>query len=107
MMEQEAREEGHDILLGHYEYKNTAKGMAMGVEEGFVKVIVENESYRILGGHIIGPYAPIMMQEIINAMNTEGGTVYSIQNSMYIHPAAPEVIQRAFFGLHKYDEHHH
>jgi mycothione reductase len=107
MTEQEAREEGHDILLGHYEYKNTAKGMAMGVEEGFVKVIVENESYRILGGHIIGPYAPIMMQEIINAMNTEGGTVYSIQNSMYIHPAAPEVIQRAFFGLHKYDEHHH
>jgi dihydrolipoamide dehydrogenase len=107
MTEEEAREEGHDILLGHYEYRNTAKGMAMGVEEGFVKVVVEDKSYKILGGHIIGPYAPIMMQEIINAMNTEDGTVSSIQRSMYIHPATPEVVQRAFFGLHKHEEHHH
>jgi mycothione reductase len=107
MTEEEARGKGYDILLGHYDYRNTAKGVAMGVEEGFVKVIVEDKSYRILGGHIIGPYAPIMMQEIINAMNTEDGTVASIQNSMYIHPATPEVVQRAFFGLHKHEEHHH
>jgi mycothione reductase len=107
MTEEEARGKGYDILLGHYDYRNTAKGVAMGVEEGFVKVIVEDKSYRILGGHIIGPYAPIMMQEIINAMNTEDGTVSSIQNSMYIHPATPEVVQRAFFGLHKHEEHHH
>ncbi len=107
MTEEEAREKGYDILLGHYEYRNTAKGMAMGVEEGFVKVIVEDKSLKILGGHIIGPYAPIMMQEIINAMNTEDGTVSSIQKSMYIHPATPEVVQRAFFGLHKHEEHHH
>ncbi|TRO47320.1 dihydrolipoyl dehydrogenase, partial [Candidatus Bathyarchaeota archaeon] len=107
MTEEEARDKGHGILLGHYEYRNTAKGGAMGVEEGFVKVIVEDETYRILGGHIIGPYAAIMMQEIVNAMNTEDGTVSSIQRSMYIHPAAPEVVQRAFFTLHRHDGHHH
>ncbi len=73
----------------------------MGVDEGFVKVIVEERTYRILGGHIVGPYAPILMQEVINAMNTEDGSIAPIQNAMYIHPAAPEVVQRAFFNLHR------
>jgi len=48
-----------------------------------------------------------MMQEIVNAMNTEDGSVSSIQRAMYIHPATPEVVQRAFFGLHKHDGHQH
>ena len=55
MTEEEARDKGHDILLGHYEYRNTAKGMAMGVEEGFVKVIVEDNTYRILAATSSGP----------------------------------------------------
>jgi len=106
MTEREAREKGHDILIGYYEYRDTAKGFAMGVEEGFVKVIVENETFRILGGHIIGPYAPILMQEIVNAMNTESRSISSIQTSMYIHPATPEVVQRAFFNLRRHTHEH-
>ena len=106
MTEQEAREKGYDILVGSYEFKDTAKGAAMGVDEGFVKVIIEDRTYRILGGHIIGPYAPILMQEVINAMNTEDGSVAPMQNAMYIHPAAPEVVQRAFFNLHRHVHEH-
>ncbi len=101
MTEREASEKGYSILVGTYEFKDTAKGAAMGVDEGFVKVIVEERTYRILGGHIVGPYAPILMQEVINAMNTEDGSIAPIQNAMYIHPAAPEVVQRAFFNLHR------
>jgi len=106
MTEREAREKGYDILIGTYEFRDTAKGAAMGVEEGFVKVVVEDQTYRILGGHIAGPYAPILMQEVINAMNTEDGSVAPIQNAMYIHPAAPEVVQRAFFNLHRHVHEH-
>ncbi|MCW3979761.1 MAG: FAD-dependent oxidoreductase, partial [Candidatus Bathyarchaeota archaeon] len=108
MTEQEAREKGHSILVGSYEYRDTAKGAAMGVEEGFVKIIIEEETYKILGGHIIGPYAPILMQEVINAMNAGDGSIAPIQSAMYIHPAAPEVVQRAFFNLRRPGhEHHH
>jgi len=108
MTEQEAREKGHSILVGSYEYRDTAKGAAMGVEEGFVKIIIEEETYKILGGHIIGPYAPILMQEVINAMNAGNGSIAPIQSAMYIHPAAPEVVQRAFFNLRRPGhEHHH
>jgi len=80
----------------------------MGVEEGFVKVVVEDRTYRILGAHIIGPHAPILMQEVITAMNAGDGSVAPIHNSMYIHPALPEVVQKAFFNLHRHaHEHEH
>jgi mycothione reductase len=108
MTEGEARARGHDVLIGVYEFRDTAKGAAMGVEEGFVKVVVEDRTYRILGAHIIGPHAPILMQEVITAMNAGDGSVAPIHNSMYIHPALPEVVQKAFFNLHRHaHEHEH
>jgi len=101
MTEQQALDAGLETLVGLYEYKNTAKGAAMGVEDGFVKLIVEDRTFKILGGSIIGPYAAVMMQEIVNAMNAPGGTLGSIQTAMYIHPATPEVVQRASYSLRK------
>jgi len=101
MTEQQALDAGLETLVGFYEYRNTAKGSAMGVQDGFVKIIVEDRTYRVLGGSIIGPYAPVMTQEIVNAMNAPGGTIDSIQNAMYIHPATPEVVQRASYSLRR------
>jgi dihydrolipoamide dehydrogenase len=101
MTEQQALDAGMPALVGFYEYKDTAKGAAMGVEDGFVKIIIDERTFKILGGTIIGPYAPVMMQEIVNAMNAPGGTIDSIQNAMYIHPATPEVVQRAASSLRR------
>jgi dihydrolipoamide dehydrogenase len=111
MTEQQALDEGIPALVGYYDYRNTAKGSAMGVDEGFVKIILDERTFKILGGSIIGPYAPVLMQEIVNAMNAPGGTIDSIQNAMYIHPATPEVVQRASYNLrragqtHNHDHH--
>jgi mycothione reductase len=102
MTEEEAMERGHEVLVGTYEFRDTAKGAAMGVEEGFVKVVVEERTYRILGAHIIGPFAPILLQEVINVIKAGEGSIALIQNAMYIHPAAPEVVQRAFFNLQRH-----
>ena len=71
----------------------------MGEPEGFVKVIVERETGKILGGHIIGPHASILIQEIINAMVSNDKSFISIIRAMHIHPAMPEVVQRAFGNL--------
>lgn len=98
LKEAEAKQ-GHKILVGTALYKDTAMGAAMGGPEGFVKVIVEQETFKILGGHIIGPEASMLIQEIVNAMNTEERTFESIMRAMYIHPAMPEVVQNAFGNL--------
>jgi dihydrolipoamide dehydrogenase len=71
----------------------------MGEPEGFVKVIVERETGKILGGHIIGAEASILVQEIINAMVTESRSFAPIVRAMHIHPALSEVVQKAFGNL--------
>jgi dihydrolipoamide dehydrogenase len=101
LTEQKAKEKNLEILVGYYNYADTAKGEAMGEEEGFVKVVVEDESYKILGAHIIGPYAPILIQGVIDIINSKEPTVNPIYQAMYIHPALPEVVQRAFLSLRK------
>ena len=53
---------------------------------------------KILGFHIIGPYAPILIQEVINAMAL-GGQIGFIGQGMHIHPALPELILRTFGNL--------
>ena len=52
------------ILVGFYKYENTAKGEAINAKDYFVKVIVDGSDQRILGAHIIGPWASILIQEI-------------------------------------------
>ncbi|MFP3985545.1 MAG: dihydrolipoyl dehydrogenase [Candidatus Bathyarchaeia archaeon] len=99
--EKQAKEQGYKILVGKEYYKNTAKGIAMGSPRGFVKVVIEQETGKILGSHIIGPFAPILIQEIINVMNFENNTFTNIIRPMHIHPAMPEVVQRAFGSLRK------
>jgi mycothione reductase len=99
LKETEAKQQGYQILVGKALYKDTAMGGAMGEPEGFVKVIVERETGKILGGHIIGAEASILIQEIINAMVTESGSFVPIARAMHIHPAMPEVVQNAFGNL--------
>ncbi len=64
----------------------------MDETDGFAKAVVDGESGNILGFHIIGPYAPILIQEVINAM-ASGGHIDSIGAGIHIHPALPELIQ--------------
>lgn len=103
MKEEEARHQNYKILVGNALYKDTAMGAALGFPEGFVKVIVEAETGKILGAHIIGPEASILIQEITNAMVTEKGDFGPIARGMHIHPSLNEVVQNAFGNLHEHE----
>jgi dihydrolipoamide dehydrogenase len=101
LTEEEALARGLSVLVGEYNYIDTARGAAMEEEDGFVKVILEEETYRLLGAHIVGAHAPILIQEVVNAMHTGDASVYPIADAMHIHPALPEVVQRAVYSLRK------
>ena len=108
LREKEAIEKyGKDnVLIGIHRYEDTAKGEAMGVKDDFVKVIVEKETMRILGAHIIGPHASVLIQEIINMMYTPEQSAEPIINGMHIHPALNEVVERAFRSLMSPEQYH-
>jgi len=91
-MTEEQAKKNHDILVGKAFYSETAKGIAMMEQKGFAKAIIERKTGRILGFHIIGPYAPMLIQEVINAMASSEGTPASIFQGLHIHPALPELI---------------
>jgi mycothione reductase len=95
---QEKAMKDHEILVGRAKYSDVAKGEAMMEKEGFAKVVVEKNSMKILGFHIIGPYAPELIQEVVNAMES-GGRIDQITGSMHIHPALSELIPQAFSDL--------
>ena len=63
-------------------------------QKGYAKAIVEKDRNKILGFHIIGPYAPELIQEVVNAM-TSGGHIDEIDEGIHIHPALSELIPTA------------
>jgi dihydrolipoamide dehydrogenase len=97
LREKEAKN-AFDILVGKAKYSEVAKGEAMMDEASFAKLICEKKSGKILGFHVIGPYAPILIQEVINAMTIDG-TVRPLIDGMHIHPALPEVVQMTIQNL--------
>lgn len=96
---EQAAKENHKVVVGTTRYYSIAKGEAMMENEGFAKAIVDEDSEKILGFHIIGPHAPILIQEAVNAM-TSGGHVGEIYEGIHIHPALSELIPTTLSELH-------
>lgn len=103
--EAELQEAGVDYATNTYSYDDTARGSAMQAD-GFVKAIIDLEG-EILGCQIIGPDASTLLQEVVVAMKSGSGTVRDIRESIHIHPALPEVVQRAFSGQFSRGGHEH
>jgi dihydrolipoamide dehydrogenase len=96
-----------NVLIGFYLYQDTARGEAMDVKDYFVKVVVERSGLAILGAHIVGPEASVLIQEVINLMYTPSRSVDPIRDGMHIHPALSEVVERACLSLMPPEHYHH
>jgi len=96
-----------NVLIGIHRYEDTAKGEAMGIKDCFVKVMVEKGTMKIIGAHIIGPEASVVIQEIVNLMYTAERSAEPLMSAMHIHPALPEVVARAFGSLVTPEQYHH
>jgi mycothione reductase len=89
-----------DYLKSIYPYIDTGMGLAIEDHEGFVKFLVDKESRRILGCHIIGTDAPVLIHEVAVAMKTSDsmgntGSIDNISRTVHVHPALSEVVARA------------
>ena len=100
LTEEEARRTYHpgDLLIGKAVYSDVARGEAMMEEEAFGKAIVTRKDGKILGFHIIGPSASILIQEVVLAMS-HGMSIWDLDRGMHIHPALSELIIATFGKL--------
>lgn len=95
-----------NITIGFYRFDETAKGIAMGLKDEFVKIILETETQKILGAHVIGPHASVLIHEIIPVLYTKDQDASPIMHAMDIHPSLSEVIKRAFYSRMHVSEYH-
>ena len=92
--EQELKKDRADYAKAVYPYIRTAMGEAIEDRDGFVKLLASRKDGRILGCHIIGAHASILIHEVLVAMKA-GVTIGNIARTVHIHPALSEVISRA------------
>jgi dihydrolipoamide dehydrogenase len=93
LTEEQARQRYHihDLLVGRASYSDVARGEAMMEDESFCKAIAKKDGGRILGFHIIGPHASILIQEVIIAM-ANNLNIWAMNKGMHIHPSLSEVV---------------
>ena len=99
-MKQKGKKENTDYLKSTYPFIKTGMGLAIEDHDGFIKFLVDKESRRILGCHIIGTDAAILIHEVVVAMKTcdsngNIGTIDNITRAVHVHPALSEIVVKA------------
>ncbi len=89
------KDNNNDYQKSVFKFIDTGMGMAIEDKEGFVKFLVDKKDRKILGCHIMGSDASILIHEVLVAMRAGDGTIDSINKTIHIHPALSEVIGRA------------
>ncbi|VVB64078.1 Dihydrolipoyl dehydrogenase [uncultured archaeon] len=99
LRESEANDAGYDVLVGRAKYIDVAKGVAVAEEHGFVKVVIEEKTGKILGCSIVGSEAPELIQQVVYLMNSDSQDTGPLIRSQIIHPTLNEVLARALANL--------
>lgn len=81
------------------DYGTTAYGWAMEDGEGVVKLVAEKSSGRLLGAHILGHEASILLQPLVQAMAGSVPVHELARGPYWIHPALTEVVENALLAL--------
>ncbi|MCH9613561.1 MAG: Mycothione reductase [Chlamydiia bacterium] len=92
--ELQLKKEGAPYVVSKHPYRSSGMGGALLADHGFVKLIFDPTSRKLIGSHIIGEEASNMIHMCIAYMNM-GATVDDMRDTIYIHPALPEVVRAA------------
>jgi dihydrolipoamide dehydrogenase len=94
LTEEQAREEGHDVVVGKVQYGAVGGGTVYGDRSGMVKLVGERTYGQLLGGHIVGSRATELIQELVNVRVLEGGYP-EVARIIHGHPTLSEAVMEA------------
>ena len=97
--EQALKEADRPYLRSVRPYSDTAYGWALEDETGFCKVLSDPATDLLLGAHICGPHAAVLLQQLVQAMACDLSVDRIARGQLYIHPALSEVVEQALLGL--------
>jgi dihydrolipoamide dehydrogenase len=98
LTEEEAARRGIPIRIGRFPFAAIGKALAMGETEGFVKLIADATSGRLLGGHIFGGHAAELIGQVTLAVRL-GATAQQLTETIFAHPTLSEAILESAEGI--------
>ncbi len=94
LTEEAAKEKKRDIRVGHFPFMANGKAIAMGEDQGLVKVIFDKKTGQLLGAHMIGAEVTELIQGYVVAMNLET-TEEELMRTVFPHPTLSEAMHEA------------
>ena len=98
--EDQLKEEGHDYVSGKFPFTANGRAKANNQTDGFVKVLADKKTDRVLGVHIVGPMAGEMIGEATVLMEF-GGSAEDLARTCHAHPTLTEAIKEAALATDK------
>jgi len=95
--EEDLKAAGIQYRVGKFPFSANGRARAMGEKDGFVKILADAATDRVLGGHIIGPYAGELIAEIAVLMEF-AGAAEDLARTTHAHPTLSESVREAAFA---------
>ncbi|MDQ0355123.1 dihydrolipoamide dehydrogenase [Rhodoplanes tepidamans] len=94
LTEAKAKEQGRDIRVGRFPFAGNGKAIALGEDQGLVKVIFDKKTGQLLGAHMVGAEVTELIQGYVVAMNLET-TEEELMHTVFPHPTLSEMMKEA------------
>lgn len=98
LTEQQARDEGYDVVVAKFPFTANGKAHGLGDPSGFVKLVADGKHLELLGGHLIGHDVSELLPELTLAQKWDL-TATELARNVHTHPTMSEALQECFHGL--------
>jgi len=92
--EDQLKRDGIEYSKGSFPFRANGRALAMASEDGLVKILVDKRTDRVLGVHIVGPWASDLISEAVTVMEF-GGSAEDMARTVHAHPTLPEAVREA------------
>jgi dihydrolipoamide dehydrogenase len=100
LSEEQCKAQGIEYNVGKFPFSANGRARAIAQTDGFVKIIADKKTDRILGGHIVGPKASELLGEIVIGMEFRASSE-DLARSFHSHPTLSEAIREAALAVDK------
>jgi dihydrolipoamide dehydrogenase len=94
LTEQACKDKKLDVRIGHFPFVGNGKAIALGEDQGMVKVIFDKKTGQLLGAHMVGAEVTELIQGYVVAMNLET-TEEELMHTVFPHPTLSEMMKEA------------
>jgi dihydrolipoamide dehydrogenase len=98
--EEQVKEAGREYRVGKFPFAANARARCLDEIEGFVKVIADARTDRVLGVHILGPRASDLIAEAVSVIEFAGSSE-DIARTCHAHPTLSEAVREAALGVER------